>query len=91
MEGHLITTPRQDAAIHNFVGTFAEVRQFMQAHRTHLFYIDINPTTPPNGARQFRITAFPLSGARQVIDALHPEAGDPLMTPAARQALQNQG
>ena len=91
LEGQLITTPRQDSAVSNFVGTIAEVRQFMKAHQGRLFYIDINPGNPPDGARQFRVTAFPVNQGRQIIDQLHPAAGDPLMTPGAKNALRDAG
>jgi hypothetical protein len=91
LEGRLITTPRQDAAVNNFVGTIEEVRRFMQAQGDHLFYININASTPPDGARRFTVTVFPAKGGRRSIDQLHPQAGDPLMTPGARKKLRDAG
>lgn len=91
LAGKLITTPRQDAAVNNFVGTIEEVRRFMQAQGDHLFYISINPTTPPTGARRFNVSVFPAKGGRRIIDQLHPTAGDPLMTPGARKKLRDAG
>jgi hypothetical protein len=91
LDGQLITTPRQDSSVGNFVGTIAEVRQFMSAHQGRIFYISINPGNPPAGARQFRVTVIPVNQGRAIIDQLHPEAGDPLMTPGAKDALRNAG
>jgi hypothetical protein len=91
LDGQLITTPRQDSSVNNFVGTIAEVRQFMSAHQGRLFYISINPGNPPQGARQFRVTVIPVNQGRAIIDQLHPEAGDPLMTPGAKDALRKAG
>jgi len=91
LEGRLITTPRQDAAVKNFVGTIDEVRQFLKAHENNLFYISINPNTPPKGARQFSITVFPPQRGRVTIDKLHPAPGDPLMTPGAKKKLRDSG
>jgi hypothetical protein len=91
LEGRVITTPRQEAAAQNFVGTMAEVKQFLAAHRDQLFYVAINPKTPPDGARQFSVIVFPAGQGRRIIDQLHPAAGDPLMTPEARKRLREAG
>jgi hypothetical protein len=91
VEGRLITTPRQDAAVNNFVGAYSEVRAFMQAYKGSLFYISINPDNPPQGARQFSIVAFPPQQGRRIIDQLHPAPGDPPITPGARNELKRYG
>ncbi len=80
-----------DAGNMNFVGTIDEVRSFLQAYKGSLFYIEINPTVTPDGARQFSITVFPANQGRRIINALHPEPGDPRMTPGAKKALQDAG
>lgn len=91
LDGPLIATPRQTAAVNNFVGTIEEVRNFLANHKDQLFYIAINTQVPPNGARQFSITAFPASESRRVIDELHPVEGDPLMTPGAKKQMRDAG
>lgn len=91
VDGLTITTPRQDSSVNNFVGTISEVRNFLQAHQGNLFYIAIDPRTPPQGARQFVVTTFPIQTARRIIDELHPSPGDPLMTPAAKRKLKDAG
>ncbi len=88
VEGPRIDPPRASSAVAQFVGTIAEVRQFLSAHQGQLFYISINPDSPPDGARQFKITAFPAQGGRSILNELHPEPGDPLMTPGARRQLR---
>lgn len=80
-----------DAGNNNFVGTIEEVRAFLKAHQGNLFYIEINPTVTPDGARQFSITTFPANQGRRILNQLHPEPGDPRMTPGAKKALQNAG
>ncbi len=89
VQGPALSAPRESGEIARFVGTIEDVRQFMRAHEGRLFYISINPDTPPEGARQFRISVFPAQGGRAILDALHPDAGDPLMTPGARRALRD--
>jgi hypothetical protein len=91
LEGPFISIPRQDASVNNFVGTITEVRQFLQAHQGKLFYIEIDPDQPPDGARQFRVTVFDPKQGRRIIDELHPTLGDPLMTPGAKQILRDAG
>jgi hypothetical protein len=91
VEGELIDTPQQGAAVNQFVGTIDEVQAFIRAQSGQLFYIAINTQVPPEGARQFIITAFPVGNGRRVIDALHPAAGDPLMTPNAKRQLRESG
>ncbi|KAB2903013.1 MAG: hypothetical protein KJ064_22870 [Anaerolineae bacterium] len=75
----------------NFVGTIDEVKAFLQAHKGSLFYIEINPTVTPDGSRQFSITTFPAKEGRRILNELHPEPGDPRMTPGAKKALQDAG
>ncbi|HLA45806.1 MAG TPA: hypothetical protein VJZ27_20325 [Aggregatilineales bacterium] len=79
------------AGVSNFVGTIDEVRSFLAAHQDNLFYIAINPETPPDGARRFTVTTFPVSDSRRIIDELHPASGDPLMTPGAKRAMRDAG
>lgn len=80
-----------NAGTTNFVGTISEVRSFLQAHKGSLFYIEIDPSITPDGARQFSITVFPASDGRRILNALHPEPGNPRMTPGAKKALQDAG
>jgi hypothetical protein len=89
LEGPILTTPRQDAAVNNFVGTLTEVKKFLQAHQGQMFYIAINPGTTPEGARRFSITTFPVNQGRRLLDILHPEPGQPRMSPEARKQLRD--
>ena len=91
LEGQLITTPRQAAAVNNFVGTLSEIRNFLQAHQGQMFYIAINPGVTPEGARTFSVTTFPVNQGRRILDQLHPAAGQPRMSPEAKNKLRQAG
>ncbi|NJL94975.1 MAG: hypothetical protein HC915_15260 [Anaerolineae bacterium] len=92
LEGPLILTPRQEAARNNFVGTLEEVRSFLQAHQGHLFYIAINPGGAPEGGSplQHHHLSRQIRGAASS-DALHPQPGNPRMTPDAKRHLRDKG
>jgi hypothetical protein len=68
----------------NFVATYEELLQFLQIYKDDLFYVDINPTSPPDGARQFAITTFPDEIAGPVVRAIHRGTRPPRTTPAVR-------
>lgn len=73
--------------INQFVGTLDEVLSFLDSYQDDLFYFDINPTNPPQGARHFKITTFSPRVARRVIDELHPGPAMPRLTPLAKQKM----
>lgn len=73
--------------INRFVGTLDEVQSFLDSYKDDLFYFDINPSTPPQGARHFKITTFSPRVARRVIDELHPGTAMPRLTPLAKQKM----
>ena len=70
--------------IDSFVATLDEMLRFLDSYKDSLFYVDINPGTPPAGARQFEITTFAPSVAARVISEAHPGPGVPRLTPGAK-------
>lgn len=74
--------------VNQFVGTLEELLRFLESYKEDLFYFDINPTTPPQGTRQFEITTFPAERAEAVLDEIHPLPGLPKLTPLAKTRIE---
>lgn len=74
-------------AIDSFVATLDDVLNFLNSYEEDLFYFDINPSEPPQGARHFSITTFPDSAALRVIDEIHPGPNPPRTTPLAQERI----
>lgn len=70
--------------INSFVATLEEVMRFLNSYENDIFYFDINPQKPPEGARTFDITTFPPQLADQVLPTLHPSPNPPRTTPQAQ-------
>jgi hypothetical protein len=75
--------------INSFVATLDELLRFLESYKEDVFYFDINPSIPPEGARVFDITTFPPEFAYQILEDIHPYPSLPRMTPAARQLIES--
>lgn len=76
-------------SINSFLATIDEVLKFLDSYKEDLFYLDINPDTPPQGARHFKITTFPAEIAWRVIEELHPLPTKPRLTPLAKEKIDS--
>jgi hypothetical protein len=77
----------ENSKITSFVGTLDEVLRFLESYQNSLFYFDINPTQPPNGARRFDITTFPPAEAERIVEEIHSGVNPPRYTPQAQTLL----
>lgn len=73
--------------INSFVATLDELLRFLDSYQEDLFYVDINASPPPQGARHFEITTFPSAVAENALDELHPGPNAPRATPLAREKM----
>lgn len=74
--------------VNNFVATLDELLRFLESYEDDLFYLDINPSEPPDGARQFDITTFPAPIADRVMELIHPGVSLPRLTPKAKTEIE---
>lgn len=72
----------------HFIGTYDDLLTFLRGQEDRLFYINLNPENPPDGARQIFLTAVKVEDAARVLPLIH-TGPPPRITPSAKARIPN--
>lgn len=80
---------QNDQSNNSFVATLDELLRFLEATPDNLLYFDLKPSqSPPQGSQQLRLTSFPATDTKRIIESVHPGSKDPRITPRAEPIIQ---